>query len=162
MLQITENAAKALAKMLAKRASQSSKASEESASSQKSPQEKSPQGLRISVEKGGCAGLQYSIQISSKEASDLTQKGENYQIFLAKESLALLENCTLDYRNSLHDAGFIIENPQAVRSCGCGTSFELNPDSPLKETLSPTKTPPSSSVSNSCSSEETLPSSSLN
>ena len=87
------------------------------------------QGLRISVQKGGCAGLQYSMAVEEKQEHDITSGSDEARIFIDKGAVEFLEGMTLDYSISLSDSGFKIINPNAARSCGCGTSFE-----PKKET----------------------------
>lgn len=83
-----------------------------------------PGGLRLSVEKGGCAGLQYAMEFASPREGDETAACLGAEVHVAADSTALLEGCTLDYEDGLSGAGFRIINPRAARSCGCGTSFE--------------------------------------
>jgi iron-sulfur cluster assembly protein len=84
-------------------------------------------GLRLDVERGGCAGLQYAMQIGAPAENDLVLDAGGVRIFIAPDCVPLVRGSTLDYHESLTDAGFKIENPNAARSCGCGTSFELSP-----------------------------------
>lgn len=86
-----------------------------------SPAEK---GLRLFVEKGGCAGLSYAMKIDAPEPGDAICEHGGARVFVDAESLKYLDGCRLDYVDALNDAGFKIENPNAARSCGCGTSFE--------------------------------------
>ena len=81
-------------------------------------------GLRLAVERGGCAGLQYAMSIRIPEAGDLEVERDGARLFVAADSLAQLDGCVIDYEESLSGAGFRIKNPNATRSCGCGTSFE--------------------------------------
>ncbi len=81
-------------------------------------------GLRLGVQRGGCAGLQYTMQVTSKTEGDEVIEQGDVRVFLAADSLEHLRGCHLDYSNDLSDAGFKIVNPNAARSCGCGTSFE--------------------------------------
>ena len=81
-------------------------------------------GLRLRVEKGGCAGMQYVMEFGSPAETDQVQTQEGVSVMIDRESLKFLENCELDYEDSLNDAGFKLRNPNAARSCGCGTSFE--------------------------------------
>jgi iron-sulfur cluster assembly accessory protein len=81
-------------------------------------------GLRIFVEKGGCAGLQYGMNLdSAKEGDEVVEQG-GVQVIIDPESAAYLRGSTLDYTDDLAGAGFRLRNPNAARSCGCGTSFE--------------------------------------
>lgn len=86
-----------------------------------SPAEK---GLRLFVEKGGCAGMSYSMKIGDPAEGDAVFEHKGARIFVDAGSLEYLDGCRLDYVDALNDAGFKIENPNAARSCGCGTSFE--------------------------------------
>jgi len=87
-------------------------------------QNKHAEGLRLAVEKGGCAGLQYSMTLGSRQTEDTEVAHLGARVFLDPASLGFLDGCTLDYEDSLSGSGFRIINPRAVRSCGCGTSFE--------------------------------------
>lgn len=86
-----------------------------------SPEEK---GLRLFVEKGGCAGMSYAMQIGAFSEGDEIVERNGARVFVDAESLPYLDGCQLDYVDALNDSGFKIENPNAARSCGCGTSFE--------------------------------------
>jgi iron-sulfur cluster assembly protein len=81
-------------------------------------------GLRIDVEKGGCAGYQYVMKISSQMPSDTSVDRNGIQVFISEAGVPFLQGCHLDFVDSLSDGGFRVENPNASRSCGCGTSFE--------------------------------------
>ena len=81
-------------------------------------------GLRLFVEKGGCAGMSYSMKIDAFAEGDEVYTCGEARVFVDAESLVYLDGCHLDYVDALNDAGFKIENPNAARSCGCGTSFE--------------------------------------
>lgn len=84
----------------------------------------SGEGLRLAVEKGGCAGLQYVMEIDSARPSDTVIEHNGAKVFVDPESALQLEGSSLDYEDGLSGAGFRIRNPHAARSCGCGTSFE--------------------------------------
>jgi iron-sulfur cluster assembly protein len=81
-------------------------------------------GLRLAVEKGGCAGLQYSMSLSGPQPGDEMTERDGAVVAIDPESRGHLEGCTIDYSDGLTGAGFRVLNPQATRSCGCGTSFE--------------------------------------
>ncbi|HCQ32831.1 MAG TPA: iron-sulfur cluster assembly accessory protein [Verrucomicrobiales bacterium] len=81
-------------------------------------------GLRLGVQRGGCAGLQYTMQVAAKTEGDEVVEQDEVRVFLAQDSLEHLKGCMIDYSSDLSDAGFKIINPNAARSCGCGTSFE--------------------------------------
>ena len=86
-----------------------------------SPEE---EGLRLFVEKGGCAGMSYAMKVSAPEPTDTVVEKNGVRVFIDKESEEYLVGINLDFVDALNDSGFKIENPNAARSCGCGTSFE--------------------------------------
>jgi len=81
-------------------------------------------GLRIFVEHGGCAGLQYGMTLDERKQGDSVVERAGVQFLVDGESSTHLAGATIDYADGLSGAGFRIQNPNAVRSCGCGTSFE--------------------------------------
>ncbi|MCH1407562.1 MAG: iron-sulfur cluster assembly accessory protein [Verrucomicrobiales bacterium] len=94
-----------------------------------SPKER---GLRLFVEKGGCAGMSYAMKIDALVDGDEVIEKNGVRVFVDPESGEYLKGIQLDYVDALNDSGFKIENPNAARSCGCGTSFE-----PTKEGQEP-------------------------
>jgi|SRR5580765_7924379 iron-sulfur cluster assembly accessory protein len=81
-------------------------------------------GLRVQVAKGGCSGLQYEMALDQKREGDAVTEQDGVQFLIDTESAAYLEGATLDFRDGLTGAGFHIVNPNASRTCGCGSSFE--------------------------------------
>jgi iron-sulfur cluster assembly protein len=81
-------------------------------------------GLRIFVESGGCAGMQYGMTLDQTQPNDQIFEKDGVKVMVDPESLEFLRGSTVDYSDDLAGAGFRIQNPNAVRSCGCGTSFE--------------------------------------
>ena len=81
-------------------------------------------GLRVQIAKGGCSGLQYEMTLDAQKAGDAIVAKDGVEFFVDGESADYLRGSTLDYRDGLTGAGFHIENPNAARTCGCGTSFE--------------------------------------
>lgn len=81
-------------------------------------------GLRLAVRRGGCAGWQYEMKVADPEPGDEVVESGPARIIVAADSLDQLRGCEIDFSDDLTDAGFKIHNPQASRSCGCGTSFE--------------------------------------
>lgn len=81
-------------------------------------------GLRIKVEKGGCAGWQYTMKVDQASDTDRIFTHLGVSLIVDAESLSFLSNSTIDYVDALNDSGFRVENPNAARNCGCGTSFE--------------------------------------
>jgi iron-sulfur cluster assembly accessory protein len=81
-------------------------------------------GLRIGIAKGGCSGLQYEMTLGEAQPGDTVVQREGARFFIDHESAQLLRGSTLDYHDALAGAGFQIVNPNAARTCGCGSSFE--------------------------------------
>jgi len=81
-------------------------------------------GLRLGVQGGGCSGLSYLIRFEPKERpSDRVFDFGGVKVFVDPKSLIYLDGMTLDYKESLMQSGFVFDNPNAKKSCGCGTSF---------------------------------------
>ena len=80
-------------------------------------------GLRLWVEKGGCAGMSYEMAVASPQAGDLCYEEHGGRLLVPPDALDYLEGSTIDYEDGLSGAGFRIRNPRATRNCGCGTSF---------------------------------------
>ncbi len=81
-------------------------------------------GLRLGVQGGGCSGLSYLFKLeATPRPTDNVYEFDGVRIFVDPKSLVYLNGMTLDYRESLIHSGFVFENPNAKKSCGCGTSF---------------------------------------
>jgi len=81
-------------------------------------------GLRLAVKGGGCSGLSYQVEFTRPEPGDNVKEfPEGFRVYVDPKSLLYLEGMTLDYQESLMQSGFVFENPNAKKSCGCGTSF---------------------------------------
>jgi iron-sulfur cluster assembly protein len=93
--------------------------------------EKGSPGLRLAVERGGCAGLQYAMSLGGPLPGDEVTEQDGAVVAIDPESAGHLDGCTIDYTDGLTGAGFRIINPQASRSCGCGTSFEPAAQAPV-------------------------------
>lgn len=87
-------------------------------------QEDQTKGLRIFVESGGCAGMQYGMTLDHAAEQDEVAERDGVKVIIDPESAVFLNGSTIDYADDLAGSGFRINNPNAVRSCGCGTSFE--------------------------------------
>ena len=80
--------------------------------------------LRIAVRPGGCSGYSYEMFFDSDIAPDDIQTVRGaVKLVVDVDSAQLLTGATLDYKDGLQGAGFNINNPNATRSCGCGSSF---------------------------------------
>jgi iron-sulfur cluster assembly protein len=81
-------------------------------------------GLRVGVQGGGCSGLTYAMRLETEARNrDNVIEEHGARIFVDPKSLLYLNNTTLDYQEDLMRQGFVFQNPQATRSCGCGSSF---------------------------------------
>ena len=82
-------------------------------------------GLRVYVQKGGCSGFSYGMSLAPQvEEGDWVGEFGGVKVLVDQESAKVLEGVRIDYVESLQGSGFSINNPNAVRSCGCGNSFE--------------------------------------
>lgn len=85
-----------------------------------------PQALRVAVEGGGCSGFQYDIKLEDTPASDdIVLEGAGQKVLIDPVSLPFLENAVIDFTEELIGARFVVENPNATSSCGCGVSFSM-------------------------------------
>ena len=87
-------------------------------------------GLRIFIDKGGCSGLQYGMSFDEPKAGDEVVERDGVRVLVDTESLGFLRGATVDYCDDLTGTGFRIQNPNARRTCGCGTSFEPEQTAP--------------------------------
>ncbi len=81
--------------------------------------------LRVAVEGGGCSGFQYEITLDDPKDDDLVLQDGSQKVLVDPVSLPFLQNATIDFSAELIGARFVIENPNATSSCGCGTSFSM-------------------------------------
>jgi len=81
-------------------------------------------GLRVQVAKGGCSGMHYEMSLDEARPGDAVIERAEVAFLVDPESAGFLRDATLDFEDGLTGAGFRIVNPNAARTCGCGTSFE--------------------------------------
>lgn len=81
--------------------------------------------LRVAVDGGGCSGFQYDIKLDDAAAGDLVIEKDGLSVLIDEISLPFLQNAVIDFTEELIGARFVIENPNATTSCGCGTSFSI-------------------------------------
>jgi iron-sulfur cluster assembly protein len=82
-------------------------------------------GLRVFVAGGGCSGMQYGMALEEEARPyDHVIEYDGVKVFVDPTSMMYLTGATVDYEDSLMGGGFKIENPNAVSSCGCGSSFK--------------------------------------
>ena len=83
-----------------------------------------PLALRVAVRPGGCSGYSYEMFFDSEIADDdVVREQSGVKVVVDPASAELLKGSTLEYNDGLNDAGFHITNPNATRTCGCGSSF---------------------------------------
>ena len=80
-------------------------------------------GLRVRVENGGCAGMQYDVSFDLRKETDQVFHEHEANVLVDLKSLEFIDGSTIDYADGLTSAGFRINNPKAKQTCGCGTSF---------------------------------------
>ncbi|MBI4361859.1 MAG: iron-sulfur cluster insertion protein ErpA [Euryarchaeota archaeon] len=85
---------------------------------------KSGSALRLYVAGGGCSGFQYGLAFDEAKAEDTVVEQHGVRVLVDPASAPHLKGTHLDYVESFEGAGFKIENPNAARTCGCGSSFE--------------------------------------
>ena len=82
--------------------------------------------VRVSVKSGGCSGLSYDLNFDKKtNQDDKLYEHNDIKIIVDKKSLLYLLGTTLEYSGGLNGKGFVFNNPNAQRTCGCGESFSL-------------------------------------
>jgi iron-sulfur cluster assembly accessory protein len=106
MIEITPNAARQIEKMLARRA-------------------RGEMALRVGVKAGGCSGFEYTFawESASRPGDSVFEASDGAKVVIDAKSLRLLDGTVIDYDTSLLSKGFVLNNPHAKSSCGCGTSF---------------------------------------
>ena len=81
-------------------------------------------GLRVSVKGGGCSGMSYVLGFDEQpKESDSVMTAQGLRVFVDPKSLFYISGTVLDFSDGLNGKGFVFNNPQAQRTCGCGSSF---------------------------------------
>ena len=83
------------------------------------------QGLRLKVVGGGCSGLSYKLDFDMQRAGDRVFEKEGAKVLVDIKSLLYLNGTELDYKEELMESGFVFQNPNVKRACGCGSSFAV-------------------------------------
>ena len=82
--------------------------------------------LRVFVQGGGCSGFQYGFTFDEvKNEDDFDFAYDTVQVLIDAMSMQYLQDAEIDYRDDLMGSSFVINNPQAVSTCGCGSSFSM-------------------------------------
>ncbi|HEY8213289.1 MAG TPA: iron-sulfur cluster assembly accessory protein [Methylocystis sp.] len=90
------------------------------------------QGLRVSVEKGGCAGMSYKMEIAEPKRGDEVIEVEGGRVIVDAAAVLYLLGTTMDVKTTQFSSTFVFENPNQTSACGCGESVELKPAEPEK------------------------------
>ena len=108
MIQVTANAAAQIRRMLQKRNAGET-------------------GLRLGVKAGGCSGFEYTFAWApaQREGDLVVDAGEGARLYVDRRSLRFLDGTVLDYDTNLLSKGFLVNNPHAKSTCGCGASFSV-------------------------------------
>ncbi len=84
--------------------------------------------LRVAVAAGGCSGFQYRLEMDKKESVDESKdhivEQHGVKVAIDKKSFLYLDGTTIDFREEIDRRGFCFDNPNVVKSCGCGSSFQ--------------------------------------
>jgi iron-sulfur cluster assembly protein len=86
---------------------------------------KEGQGLRLEVVGGGCSGLQYKLDFDLPKQTDKVFEKDGAKVLVDMKSLLYLSGTELDYKEELMQSGFVFQNPNVKKACGCGASFTV-------------------------------------
>lgn len=89
------------------------------------PGEQGKSGLRLEIKGGGCSGMSYGLSFDNVRENDHTVEAHGVKVFVDPKSAIYLKGTHLDFQGGLEGRGFVIKNPQAKGSCGCGSSFSV-------------------------------------
>lgn len=82
--------------------------------------------LRVFVQGGGCSGFSYGFTLDEEQnEDDFDFAYEDIKVLVDSMSMQYLQGATIDYKEDLMSSSFVIDNPQAVSTCGCGSSFSI-------------------------------------
>lgn len=88
-------------------------------------EEEGKTGLRMEIKGGGCSGMSYGLSFDNAQEKDHIVEEHGVKIFIDPKSAIYLKGTALDFKSGLDGQGFVIKNPQAKGSCGCGNSFSV-------------------------------------
>ncbi len=88
----------------------------------------SEQALRVAVRGGGCSGFQYALALDQPKSEDHVFEHQGVAVVVDKVSMQFVFGSEVDYVDGLQGAGFVVNNPNVVAACGCGSSFQVRED----------------------------------
>ena len=86
------------------------------------------QALRVAVRGGGCSGFQYALALDQPKDDDHVFEHQGVSVVVDKVSMQFVFGSEVDYVDGLQGAGFVVNNPNVVAACGCGSSFQVRED----------------------------------
>lgn len=86
-------------------------------------------GLRLFIKPGGCSGFSYGMALDERRENDRVFEQHGIQVMVEGDSMHLIDGAEVDFADSLSGTGFTIHNPNAVSTCGCGSSFRTREES---------------------------------
>jgi iron-sulfur cluster assembly accessory protein len=86
------------------------------------------QALRVAVRGGGCSGFQYALALDQRKSDDHVFEHQGVSVVVDKVSMQFVFGSEVDYVDGLQGAGFVVNNPNVVAACGCGSSFQVRED----------------------------------
>jgi iron-sulfur cluster assembly protein len=90
--------------------------------------ETAEQALRVAVRGGGCSGFQYALALDQPKSDDHVFDHQGVSVVVDKVSMQFVFGSEVDYVDGLQGAGFVVNNPNVVAACGCGSSFQVRED----------------------------------
>lgn len=85
-------------------------------------------GLRVGIKKGGCAGMEYTLEpVETPDPADDLISGHGVNVYIDPKAVLFLLGSVMDYETTKLRSGFVFQNPNEVSSCGCGESVMLKP-----------------------------------
>ncbi len=88
-------------------------------------EENNNDALRVFVHGGGCSGFNYGFTFDEQQSDDFIMEKEGIKVLVDAMSMTYLEGAEIDFKKDLTSAQFVIKNPNAVNTCGCGSSFSV-------------------------------------
>jgi iron-sulfur cluster assembly protein len=89
-------------------------------------------GLRVSVEKGGCAGMSYKMDLAEPSPGDEVVEQEGARVIIDAKAVLYLLGTRMDVKTDQFSSTFVFENPNQISACGCGESVALTPADPAR------------------------------